>query len=74
MLSVTAIDVILEYDIRLKIPTRLQRRRFVECPVFSVRYSVALINSSLLTVSLHSMVRATLVYNDTTFSVPFMTL
>jgi hypothetical protein len=40
--------------------------------VCSVRYSVAPVNSSLLTTALHSSV-TTLVYNDTKYSVPFVT-
>jgi hypothetical protein len=35
---------------------------------------VVSINSSLLTITLHSSVITTLVYNDTQYSVPFMTL
>jgi hypothetical protein len=36
--------------------------------------SVVPVNSSLLTVTLYSSVRTTLVYNDTIYSVPFVTL
>jgi hypothetical protein len=42
--------------------------------VYNVRYSVIPIDSSLLTVTLHYSVITTLVYNDTTYAVPFMTL
>jgi hypothetical protein len=38
------------------------------------RYSVVPINSSLLTTTLYSSVITTLVYNDTKYSVAFMTL
>jgi hypothetical protein len=43
-------------------------------PVYNVRYSVVPINTSLLTVTLHSLVKTTLVNNDTKYSVPLMTL
>ena len=39
-----------------------------------VRYSVLLINSLLLTITLHSSVITTLVYNDTKYSVLCMML
>jgi hypothetical protein len=42
--------------------------------VYSVRYSVAPINSSLLTITLHCSVITTPFYDDTKYSVPFMTL
>jgi hypothetical protein len=42
--------------------------------VYSVRYPVLPINSSLLTITLYYSVITTLVYNDTKYSVPFMTL
>jgi hypothetical protein len=41
---------------------------------YNVRFSVVTINSSLLTITLQSSVITTLVYNDTKYSVPFMTL
>jgi hypothetical protein len=41
--------------------------------VYSVRYSVVPINSSLLTITLYSSVITTLVYNDTKYSVRFIT-
>jgi hypothetical protein len=41
---------------------------------YSLRYSVAQINSSLLTITIYSSVITTLAYNDTQCSVPFMTL
>jgi hypothetical protein len=40
--------------------------------VYSVRYSVASINPSLLTTTLHCLVIMTLVYNDTIYPVPFI--
>jgi hypothetical protein len=42
--------------------------------VYSVTYSVVPINSSLLTITLCSSVITTLVYNDTKYSIPLMTL
>jgi hypothetical protein len=54
--------------------TRLCRHRFMRHLVYSVRYSVVPINSSLLTTTLYSSVITTPVYNDTKYSVPFMTL
>jgi hypothetical protein len=51
--------------------TRLQRHRFIRHLVYSVRYSVVPINSSLLTTPLHYSVRTTPVYNDPG---PLMTL
>jgi hypothetical protein len=42
--------------------------------VYNVRYSAVAINSSLLTTTLYSSVITTLVYNDTEYSVPFITL
>jgi hypothetical protein len=41
---------------------------------YSVKYSVVPINSSPLTVTLYSSVITILIYNDTKYSVPFMTL
>jgi hypothetical protein len=41
---------------------------------YSVRYSVVPINSSVLTIILYASVIKTLVYNNTKYSVPFMTL
>ena len=41
---------------------------------YNVRYIVVPTNSSLLALTLHSSVNTTLVYNDTNYSVPFMTL
>jgi hypothetical protein len=41
--------------------------------VYNVRFFEVPINSSLLIVTLHSSVISTLVYNDTKYSVPFMT-
>lgn len=38
------------------------------------RYSVAPINSSQLTTTLHSSVRATFTYNETKYSVPVITI
>jgi hypothetical protein len=43
-------------------------------PVYSVRYSVALVNSTLLTITLHNSIIATLVYNGPEYSVPFVML
>jgi hypothetical protein len=42
--------------------------------LYNVRYSVVPTNSALLTETLHSMARKILVYNDTEYSVFFMTL
>jgi hypothetical protein len=42
--------------------------------VYSDRHFVVQINSSLLTKTLYSLVITTLVYNDTKYSVLFMTL
>jgi len=42
--------------------------------VYNVRYSVALINSSLLPVTFYFLVFTTLVYNDTKYSFPFIIL
>jgi hypothetical protein len=42
--------------------------------VYAIRYSVVPIISSLLIVMIYSTVIATLVYNDTKYSVPFITL
>jgi hypothetical protein len=41
---------------------------------YSVKYSVVPFNSSLVTITLQSSVKTTLVYNDTRYSVPFMML
>ena len=49
-------------------PTRLKRHGFMRDLVCSVKYFVAPINSSLLTV------RTTLVYSDTKYSAPCMSL
>jgi hypothetical protein len=49
----------------------VRRREHLIC---SVRYSVVPIKSSLLTRTLYSSVRTTLVYNDIKYSVPFMIL
>jgi hypothetical protein len=46
--------------------TRL-RLRVKRHPVYNVRWSVIPINSSLLTITLYSWVRTTLVYNDTKY-------
>jgi hypothetical protein len=54
--------------------TRLERHRFMRYLVYSVRYFVVPINPSLLAIALYSSVITTLVYNDTKYSVPFMTL
>jgi hypothetical protein len=50
------------------------RHRFMRHLAYTVRYSVVQMNSSLLTITLYSLVITTLVYNDTNYSVPFMTL
>ena len=42
--------------------------------VYSVRYAVVPINSSLLTTTLYSSVITTFVHNNTRYLVPFMTL
>jgi len=42
--------------------------------VYNVRYSVVSVNSSSLTTTYHSSVITTLVYNDTKYSVSFITL
>jgi hypothetical protein len=42
--------------------------------VYYIRYTVVPINFSLFTIQLYSSVKTTLVYNDTKYSVPFMTL
>ena len=47
---------------------------FMRNLVYNVRYSVIPINCALLTVILYYSVRTTLVYNDTRYSVDFMTL
>jgi hypothetical protein len=41
---------------------------------YRVRFPVVPINPSLLTITLYSSVITTLVYNDTKYSVPFVTL
>jgi len=41
---------------------------------YNVRYSVVPINSTLFTLTLYSMVITLLIYNDTKYSVPLMTL
>ena len=56
------------------VQTRLKRHRFMRYFVYNVRYSAVRINFSLLTTKLHSSFRTTPVYNDTKYSVPFMTL
>jgi hypothetical protein len=56
------------------IPNRIQRYRFVRHLANSVRYSVVPINSPLLIITLHSSVITTLVYYDTTYPGPCMTL
>jgi hypothetical protein len=43
-------------------------------PAYSVKYSVVPIISPLLTITLFSSVITTLVYNETKYSVPLMTL
>jgi hypothetical protein len=48
--------------------------RFIRHFAYSLIYSVAQINSSLLTITLYSSVITTLVYNDTNYSIPFITL
>ena len=53
---------------------RLKRSRFMRHLIYSVRYSVVPTNYSLLTITLQSSVRKTIVYNYTRYSVPFMTL
>jgi len=53
--------------------TQLQHR-FMRHPIYSVTYSVVPINSSLLTTTLYSLFRTTLIYNDTNVSVAFMVL
>jgi hypothetical protein len=42
--------------------------------VYNVSYFVVSINSSLLTINLYSSFITTLVYNDTKYWIPFMTL
>jgi len=42
--------------------------------IYTVTHSVVPTNFSLLAIKLYSSVVATLVYNDTKYSVPFMTL
>jgi hypothetical protein len=54
--------------------TCLYRHRIMRHLIFSVRYSVVPINSSLLTITLYSSVTTTLVYKDTKYPVSFMTL
>jgi hypothetical protein len=54
--------------------SKYSRTRWIRHLVCSVTQSVVPINSSLLTVTLYSSVITTLVYNDTKYSVPFMTL
>jgi hypothetical protein len=53
---------------------RLEGHRFIRHLAYTVTHSVIPINSSLLTTTLHSSVMTTFVYNDTTYSDPFMTL
>jgi len=43
-------------------------------PFYNVRYAVVPINTSLLTITLHSSVTKALVYNNTKYSATFMTL
>lgn len=43
-------------------------------PAYTVIYSVAPINSALLTTILYTSVSTTLIYDDTEYSVRFMTL
>jgi hypothetical protein len=52
--------------------TQLKQHQFMRHHVFSIRYAVVPINSSLSTIKLYSLVITTLVY-DTKYSVPFMT-
>ena len=54
--------------------TRKQQHCFIRHIVSFVSYSVVPINLSLLTITIYSSVRATIVYNDTQYSVSFMTL
>jgi len=54
--------------------TRKQWHWFIRHLVCFVSYSVVPINPSLLTIILYTSVRTTPVYNDTEYSVPFMTL
>jgi hypothetical protein len=56
------------------IGTWLKRHRFIRHLAYTVRYSVVPTNSSLLTITLYSSVVTKLVYNDTRYSVPLMTL
>jgi hypothetical protein len=53
--------------------THLQWHQFMRHLVNS-RYSGVTVNSTLLTISLHCLVRTTLMYNHTKYSLPFMTL
>jgi hypothetical protein len=54
--------------------TQLWRRQFIWHLIYSIRYSVVSIDSSLLTITSHYSVVATLIYNDTKYSVFFMAL
>ena len=51
--------------------TQLKRLRFVRHLSYNARYSVVTI---ALTITMYSSVRTTLVYNDTKYSSPFLTL
>jgi len=53
---------------------RLKRHRFREHLAYNVRYPVLTINSSFLATVLYSSIITTLVYNDTNYSVHFITL
>jgi hypothetical protein len=64
------LTVLLNNDIQ----RRLKQHRFIRHLAYSVRYSVVPIISSLLTIWLHYFLITTLVYSDTKYSAPFMTL
>jgi hypothetical protein len=65
---------VLKYNFNKYSPARLQRHGFTRHFAYNIRYSVVPINFSLLSITLYPSVITTLVYNDTKYSVPFMTL
>jgi hypothetical protein len=67
--SIASIGVVSNYS-----ETPLQRHQFIQHLIYCVRYSVISVNSSLLTITLYYSVITTLVYNNTKYSVPLMTL
>jgi hypothetical protein len=62
------------FDDRYTVELGYNEIEFIRYLAYSVRYSVVAINSSLLAVTLYSSVITTLFYNDTKYSLYFMTL